>query len=303
MTEPLPHNQTDSVSLLDTVGQRVYQTRRERGLSRRLLSERSGVSPRYIAQLESGAGNISIALLYKIAAALECNMGWLLSESGTTPANGGSATGSNATLPADVLQLLQSADNQTLEQVRQLLKERVTERAQRICLIGLRGAGKSTIGRLAGDALQVPFIELNSQIEIIAGMPVAEIIALYGAQGYRDLESEALEAVIAQHNRVLLAAAGGVVSNPATFNMLLSRFHCVWLKARPEDHMQRVLAQGDTRPMKGNPAAMQQLKALLEDREARYSKAPLLVDTSGTTKAEALKSLLEQLKKCGIPLQ
>jgi XRE family aerobic/anaerobic benzoate catabolism transcriptional regulator len=262
------------------------------------LSERSGVSPRYIAQLEGGAGNVSIALLYKIAAALDYKIESMLHDTPSVPfpVNHGNETGDCAALRNEVLQQLQTADTATLERVKQLLHNRVADRAQRICLIGLRGAGKSTLGKMAGDALQIPFVELNSEIERIAGMPVAEIIALYGTGGYRELESRAVREVVDQHQRVILAVAGGVVGSAETYQLVLDRFSCVWLKASPLEHMERVVAQGDTRPMAGNPAAMQHLKNLLSDREKEYCKAQAMVDTEGQTAEHSLRQLLETVK-------
>ena len=294
MAESLPGARPDVNSLLESVGQRVHQVRKQRGLSRRELSERSGVSPRYIAQLEGGTGNVSIALLYKIAAALDYTIESMLQESTSVPiaVGGGNKSGHSDALRAEVMQRIQTADTETLEQVKQLLRNRIADRAHRICLIGLRGAGKSTLGKMAGDALQIPFVELNSEIERIAGMPVAEIIALYGTGGYRELESRAVREVVDQHQRVILAVAGGVVGSAETYQLVLDRFLCVWLKASPLEHMERVVAQGDTRPMAGNPSAMQHLKNLLSDREKAYCKAQAMVDTAGQTAEHSLRQLL-----------
>jgi XRE family aerobic/anaerobic benzoate catabolism transcriptional regulator len=173
-------------------------------------------------------------------------------------------------------------------------------RRQRICLIGLRGAGKSTLGRLLGETLSVPFIELNRDIEEQSGMPVNEVMALYGQEGYRRLERQALERIVQMTDCVVLAVAGGIVSEPETYNFLLRNFHTVWLKATPEEHMQRVRTQGDERPMAGNPKAMEELNAILTAREALYARADLTVDTSGRTLEQSRADLLAAVGQLGL---
>ena len=161
-------------------------------------------------------------------------------------------------------------------------------------MIGLRGAGKSTIGRLAATRLDLPFCELNDEIAAAAGISVTELFALYGQEGYRRLEREAI-ARLAQGPAMVLAVAGGIVSEPDTFDSLLVNFRTVWLRASPEEHMVRVRAQGDERPMAGNPQAMKDLRAILTRREADYARADLVVDTSGRTVQTSLKDLLRAL--------
>ena len=175
-------------------------------------------------------------------------------------------------------------------------------RAQRICLIGLRGAGKSTLGAMAGAALNIPFVELNRQIEEQSGMPVNEVLALYGQEGYRRLEAQALERVLSTYETMVLAVAGGIVAEPDTYATLLDRFHTVWIKASPKEHMSRVLAQGDTRPMAGNPEAMDQLKSILASREALYAKAEARIDTAGRTIEQSLDELLSIIRDRGFLL-
>tara|TARA_R100000750_G_scaffold3799_2_gene3035 strand:+ start:1355 stop:2245 length:891 start_codon:yes stop_codon:yes gene_type:complete len=274
----------DAVAALMTrVGERVRQVREQRGISRRVLSETSGVSPRYLAQLESGAGNISIGLLCRVAEALDFRIDWLLGEDDPWT--------SEALQMAD---LYRQAEATVQAQVRTLLLDGAPggQRAQRICLVGLRGAGKSTLGRLAGSALKVPFVELNHEISEVGGMPVAEIMALYGQEGFRKLEADALEQVIATHEQVILAVGGGIVAEPATYNRLLSHFHTIWLKAAPEEHMARVRAQGDERPMAGQPEAMGQLKSILQARETLYERAHAQLNTSGASVTDTLERLL-----------
>ena len=263
-----------SDTILQTIAARVREARKNKGLSRRVLSEISGVSPRYLAQLEAGKGNTSIILLSRVAQALDKPIDWFL----TTDT------------PCDVAALYAKADTNTQTKVRNLLTP--NSRLQRICLIGLRGAGKSTLGKRLATALNVPFQELNAEIETQAGMPIAEILALYGPEGYRKLEADALEEIHTRHENLVLAAAGGIVSDSRTYNRLLQRFHTIWLRASPEDHMGRVRAQGDERPMAGNPAAMEQLKSLLTNRETQYARAQAQLDTSGHTIDQSAEALL-----------
>ena len=213
--------------LLDKVGDRVRRLRQGRHYSRRELSELSGVSPRYLAQLEMGRGNISIALLQKIAIALDTDIEWLVSEN----------TGEE--MPSQMLRLFNKADEQKRDHVIRILEGGIPSRAGRIALIGLRGAGKSTLGPMIANEFDVPFAELNGEIESSSGMPVGEVMALYGAEGYRRLERQALERLCASGEPLVLAVAGGIVEDGATYQMLLSSFHTVWLRATPEDHMER----------------------------------------------------------------
>lgn len=277
-------------ALIIRVGERVRKAREIRGIPRRVLSEISGVSPRYLAQLETGEGNISIGLLQRVAVALDCRIDWLISEEDPWS--------------SDVLQateLFRAADPDLRARVLHLLspKPATDQRAQRICLIGLRGAGKSTLGEAAGKALDLPFIELNREVEKTSGMPVNEVLALYGQEGYRRLEAKALERTISSHSRMILAVAGGLVAEPETYALLLRHFHTIWIKARPQEHMDRVRAQGDTRPMAGNPEAMEQLKSILSSREALYERASAQVDTSGKTVELSLIDLLAVINDHG----
>lgn len=274
--------------LLGHVGRVVRTARTARGMPRRVLSEASGISPRYLAQLESGQGNISIALLQRVARALDLRLVDLLGDP-------------QSRAEQQLLGLFRRADQATRLAVLHRLEvaAEVPDRAHRICLIGLRGAGKSTLGRRAGEALGLPFVELNEDIETQGGMPVAEIMALYGAEGYRQLEAEAVRRVAARNDRLILAVAGGIVSAPETYATLLARYHTIWLKAAPEEHMARVRAQGDIRPMEGQPRAMDQLRALLEARAPDYARADAQLDTSGKTEEQSLQAVLKLIRSKG----
>lgn len=275
--------EASAAALIVLVGERVFAARKDKRLSRRELSELSSVSPRYLARLEGGEGNISIGLLQRIAVALDRPIDWLVR---------------NDDALSDEVALLishyRSADAATRAQALRVLDpEQLRERkAERLCLIGLRGAGKSTLGARLSEAMDLPFVELNKEIERSAGMPIGEVIAMYGEAGYRKLEADTLQTIVATRERLVLAVAGGVVEQPDTFAELLKRFHTIWLKANPSEHMERVRAQGDLRPMAGNPRAMEQLREILIARESRYKRAEHHLDTSGKTVEASLDELL-----------
>lgn len=270
-------------TLIARVGERVRKARELKGIPRRVLSEISGVSPRYLALLEAGEGNISIGLLQRVATALDHRIEWLVGEDDPWTSD-----------TLRVADLYRKASAETRAQVVAVLSPQPERalRGRRICLIGLRGAGKSTLGARAGTALGIPFVELNREIEDHAGMAVTEVLALYGQEGYRRLEAQALSRIVAMHDTMILAVAGGIVAEPDTYTALLSQFHTIWVKATPEEHMARVRAQGDTRPMAGNPEAMDQLRHILTSREAPYDQARARLDTSGRTMEQSLGDLL-----------
>ena len=282
------HPNDPGPALIARLAVRGAQARKKRGLPRRVLSDLSGVSPRYLAQLEAGEGNISILLLARVAAALDLKVEALLADE----------------IPIDhdaqrLASLFRQSPVEVQHQISGLLAPRnpALMRAGRICLIGLRGAGKSTLGKMAGDALNIRFVELNQDIENAVDMPLAEIMAFYGEEGYRRLEAEALERISTVHDRVVLAVAGGIVAQPSTYARLRERFHTVWIRTSPPEHMQRVRAQGDVRPMQGNPAAMAQLKELLTVRTPLYDLAEAQVNTSNRTINSSLNDLLTTIAK------
>ncbi|WP_415401536.1 helix-turn-helix transcriptional regulator [Tateyamaria sp. SN3-11] len=287
MTSPRPIP-SDSIPLIERLASRVRAARTAQGLPRRALSEMSGVSPRYLAQIEAGEGNISVILLDRVASALNLRVEDLLSE--------------RPPLPGDVsrvAQLYQAAPAALQGRVRALLapENPGALRAQRICLVGLRGAGKSTLGRIAAEKLRMPFVELNDEIEAEAGMPLAEVMALYGQEGYRGFEAQAIARVVERHDKLILAVAGGIVEEPVTYAQVLERFHTVWISTSPAEHMARVRAQGDLRPMAGNPEAMDQLKAFLTTRTPLYEKAHAQVNTSSKPVQTSVNELLAAIAK------
>nr|WP_245451452.1 helix-turn-helix transcriptional regulator [Georhizobium profundi] len=280
----------DTERFLEMVGDRVRAARNRRSISRKTLSEISGVSQRYLAQLESGTGNISILLLRRVAEALDHKIEWLVGEEDPYTSDA-----------VAMMSLYRQATGEQRMRVLEILDpdNPHLRRSRRLAFIGLRGAGKSTIGRLAADRLKLPFLELNEEIEQASGMPVNEVIALYGQEGYRRLEKQSVERIAATYDSIVLAVAGGIVSEPETFNYLLRHYHTIWLKARPEEHMGRVRAQGDERPMAGNPAAMDELRNILMSREALYARAEAQIDTSGRGLPETLDAVLDLIEKRG----
>lgn len=271
-------------AFLQKLGERVREARARRGMTRRILARDSGVSERYLAQLETGQGNVSVLLLRQIGAALGIPLIDLLRDDDNLPVE--------LTL---IQQFLQRLPKQRLARIRaQLLRDfgsPPADRGKRIALIGLRGAGKSTLGSALARKLDAPFVELDQEIERDAGISLSEIFLLYGQQGYRRYERRCLERVIESHERCVIATGGSIVSEPATYDLLLSTCYTVWLKAAPEEHMSRVVAQGDTRPMAGNAQAMEDLRRILDGRGMLYGQADATVDTAGQTVERSLRAL------------
>jgi len=271
--------------LIGKVGDRVRRFRTERNMPRRELARLSGLSERYLAQLESGQGNISIGLLQRVALALSIPIEAFVRDE-------------EVAIPAHLARLFNEAPEGVQAAVYELLSSTGAQekKGRRICLLGLRGAGKSTLGRLVAERLGMPFKELNQEIEKQSGLEIGEFIALYGQEGYRQLERRGIERIIEESDAIVLAAAGGIVADPATYVTVLEHFHTIWLKASPDEHMTRVKKQGDERPMAGNPKAMEELKSILTDREAEYARADRRVDTSGRTLDQSLADLLDAVR-------
>jgi XRE family aerobic/anaerobic benzoate catabolism transcriptional regulator len=272
---------------LIALGERVRLLRSRRGLTRKSVAKASGVSERHLANLEYGIGNASILVLRQVAGALACSLAELV--------------GDETTRSPDWLLLREQLRGRSEADVRRArvalgrlfgAGEVDASRGRRLALVGLRGAGKSTLGRLLADALDVPFVELSREIERVAGCSVREIHDLYGTAAYRRYERRALDETVALHDDAVIATPGGIVAEPATFNVLLAHCATIWITASPEEHMARVAAQGDTRPMAASREAMEDLRRILAGRAAFYAKADAVLDTSGRTEAESLATLL-----------
>ncbi|MGE3067274.1 MAG: helix-turn-helix transcriptional regulator [Hyphomicrobiaceae bacterium] len=274
---------------LRDVGDRVRLFRARRGMSRKILSRASGVSERFLAELERGAGNASLLVLRRIAQAMGLAVADLAGEGTDEPAE--------LRLALQHLSRLSPAE---LAEASALLSQRFAPSASgsgRIALIGLRGAGKTTLGQRAAAALGLPFIELDREIERASGMEMAEIFAAGGQSAFRRLERECLATIITRFDKAVIATGGSIVAEPATYELLLSACHVVWLKAAPEQHMARVVAQGDLRPMADSTQAMEDLEAILHSRAALYARAHAEVDTSARDEAGTLAALLDVIRR------
>jgi XRE family aerobic/anaerobic benzoate catabolism transcriptional regulator len=274
------------VAFLAAIGREVRRHRAKRGMTRRQLAEASETSERYLAQIESGAGNPSVSVLRAIALALDLPTSALLPEAGARTAELGTILDLLAQVPETELAPLAK------EIAARVVSRAGADRARRIALVGLRGAGKSTLGRMLAQHLGWPFIELDRRVEEEYGASIPDLIEMAGTATFRRHERSALERVIAEHDAAIITTAGGIVSNPETYAVLLRRAHTVWIKARPEEHMSRVMAQGDFRPMAQNRQAMADLVAILEARRADYARAEADVDTSGDAVEQSFAKLL-----------
>jgi XRE family aerobic/anaerobic benzoate catabolism transcriptional regulator len=269
-------------------------------MTRKQLAEEADVSERHLAQLESGEGNISIVLLRRITAALNVSLSDLFTADADGPLEAAGRGEPNGAASSMVARLLERMPAEKREQIAaRLLREFAGEdsaRRGRIALIGLRGAGKSTLGAKLAKELKAPFIELDREIEKDARMPLEEIFSLYGQSGYRRIEKRTLDRVLAEKERAVISVGGGVVSEKETYDALLANCFAVWVKAQPEEHMSRVIAQGDLRAMADNNEAMEDLRRILEAREPFYRKADMHLDTSGKSVEQSFRELKKTLK-------
>ncbi len=275
------------------VGQLVRTSRAKRGMTRRQLAQESGASERYLAQIESGQGNPSVIILKAVADALDLPVADLLPRT-------------NARNPAlaQILEVIERVPPSELPAIAELIEGRADagtapRRARRIALVGLRGAGKSTLGRTLADRLGCPFIELDRLVEQDYGARIPDLIEIAGMATFRRYERACLERVIAEHETAVIATAGGIVSNPETYALLLRRTHAIWIKTRPEEHMRRVMEQGDFRPMAQNREAMADLVAILDARRADYGRADAELDTSGDTVEQSQAKLAQIVARYG----
>jgi XRE family aerobic/anaerobic benzoate catabolism transcriptional regulator len=275
---------------LQALAQRVRDLRAKRGMTRRVLAHDSGVSERYLAQLESGQGNPSITVIHALARAFNVPPTDLIAHTDPSP------------LASTIIATIQELDEARLLELQRFIRTTFSRtetatRDRRIALIGLRGAGKTTIGTLLAEHLGFPFIELDQEIERDAGAPLSEIFEFYGQSGFRRQERASLERIIASDSPFVLATGGSIVSELPTYERVLTACFTVWLTATPAEHMERVIAQGDMRPMAGNPHAMADLRKILVGREALHRRADIEVATSNRSIAETLAAVTSALPR------
>ena len=283
-TRAKPAASRNADAYLHRLGERVRTLRNQRGMTRKALAQHAKVSERYLAQLEAGLGNCSIVLLRRIARAIGLPVTQLVHD-GAEP-------------PLDLVLLTQFLERlapDMLVEARKLVTEHFSspsEDRRRIALIGLRGGGKSTLGRLLAEHLDVPFIELDREIERRSGANLSEIFDMFGQETFRRAEREALDDVLRRHPHFVIATSGSIVTEPGTLELLLASCFTVWVRAEPEEHMKRVMAQGDMRPMANNARAMEDLVSILKSREPLYAKAEAVLATTGKTPEQNLAELL-----------
>lgn len=275
---------------LKSLGERVRQARARRGMTRKQLAHHSGVSERYLAQIEAGHGNISVLVLRQLGKALNMSADVLLYEGSEPPVEF-----------VHTVEFLRRLSVDELQHARQMLLHQFggvdpAARHRRIALIGLRGAGKSTLGAALAERLEMPLLELDRLIEQESGLTLNLIFDFRGQAGFRELERQCLENVLRRHPCFILATGGSLVSEPGTFERLLSSCFTVWVRTSPEEHMRRVIDQGDMRPMSNNRDAMSDLKRILAEREVLYSKADIQIDTAGRTFEQSLDILIQTLR-------
>ena len=278
----------DAEPFLSRVGEKIRTARNRRGMSRRALAAQAEVSERYLAQLETGSGNCSIVLLRRIADAVSVPIAELVDD---------------RERPIEAMLLMQMLERLSpgeIADARDLLLSRFNgataeSRSGRIALIGLRGAGKSTLGQMLAERLGAPFVELDRAIEQQSGMALSELFEMLGQGAFRGFERSTLEKILQETPRFVLATGGGLVTEPGTFELLLASCTTIWLRATPREHMARVIGQGDLRPMSGHAQAMDGLVSILTSREPLYARADLTLDTAGQTAPQSLSVLLALL--------
>jgi XRE family aerobic/anaerobic benzoate catabolism transcriptional regulator len=276
------------MNALEELGRRILFLRQERGISRQELARLSGLSLRFLAELEAGRGNIAFSRLLAVCSALQIPV--------TTLISGLSSSRRGTSNHQSILTQLSSLRPEQMEELRLWLSEKLHQDKPVIALIGLRGAGKTTIGKKVASRLKKEFVELDDRIERAAGLTLQNIFEVHGEEYYRRLEREVLVEFLVSRSPAVLATGGGIVTREDTFNILRQHSITFWLKADPQDHWDRVLQQ-DPRPMANNPNAMEQLQNLLRGRESLYAMADHTIDTSTLGIPKSVKRIVELYRK------
>ena len=280
------------VAYLRNLADKIRDARAQRGMTRNALAGDSGVSLRFLAQLEGGQGNPSILVLRRIASAMGFPPGDLLSDEPPSAID-----------RMLLVQMLKRLSDDDLSKARRLLTQHLgidavsDTKKPYVTLIGLRGAGKTTLGRRLAEQKGVPFFELDREVEREYGATIGEILQLHGQPGYRRFERESLQAVLSQNPAAVIETGGGLAADPETLPLLLERSLAVWVRASPEEHMQRVIDQGDLRPMARSREAMRELNDILKAREPFYRQAHLHLNTSGKSADQSFQELLDLLPR------
>ncbi|NRP37643.1 Shikimate kinase 2 [Marinobacterium sp. xm-a-121] len=267
---------------IEEIGIRVRSLRAKRGMTRKSLSKHSDVSERYLAQLETGKANITLSVLWRVAEAFDIPFSEIIPDQ--------CRDGINPLFASFVSSLTEEQQNSALQLLKRHFASSLAS-GHGVALVGLRGAGKTTLGQLLAKEMNVRFIRLTALIEELANMSIGEILDLGGQKKFRRIEAQALEYVLNLNEPVILETGGSLVSQTESFKLLLDNFFSVWIKASPEEHLSRVMDQGDTRPMAGLKEAIEDLKLILEERESGYKLSDYTLDTTGRTESECLAEL------------
>jgi XRE family aerobic/anaerobic benzoate catabolism transcriptional regulator len=277
--------ESDKTALLKAIGDQVRALRTGAGLTVREFASRAELSVRFVHQVEAGEGNISIAGLNRVAAALGRTIHELI------PLAGGEDS-----IRFVAWRLLSRSSDEDLHALKRWLDGRTGQPSPRfIALIGLRGAGKSTVGPPLARRLKAEFVELDSRIEQAAGMSLGEIFMMHGEEYYRRLEREELARLFSQAAGCVLAPGGSVVTDPGSWDMIRQRCFTVWLHATPDEFMRRLRRQGDTRPMRGNPSAMAELRSILSRRQPLYAQSDLTIRTTSKSPGSVIAQILKSI--------
>ena len=276
---------------LNNIGLIVKKHRAKRGITRKLLASLSGISIRYLAQLEAGKANPTISILKNIAYALNMSLSDMLFENEYNEIQLGTLDNKLSEFSSEQLKKVHNL-------VENIYRENtVKKNKNKIAFIGLRGAGKSTLGNMLNKEFNTPVFEVSNEIEILGGMNINEIIELGGQGMYRRFEYDIVSSFHKNHDNLILLTGGSIGSEKETYNYLLNNYFTVWIKASPMEHMSRVLMQGDSRPMNSNPRAMEDLNNILNERVFLYSKADLIIDPENSSINESYSKLKLKLFK------